>query len=135
MVDSDYSGTSCNVAQNDQRERCIGRHQAVWLPFAAQRTRMTTARSHLRPDQLYCQRRRYMKCCTVAVALVSMLTLTTGECADPPAPVPAMISGALPYVPVPGAAAAPDKSRVYKVIFDVTRAAVKPEQPLDGVLF
>jgi intracellular sulfur oxidation DsrE/DsrF family protein len=46
-----------------------------------------------------------------------------------------MISGALPYVPIPGAVAAPDKSHVYKVIFDVTRAASKPEQPVEGVLF
>ncbi len=76
-----------------------------------------------------------MKCCTVALAIMSMLTLTSGEGADPPVPVPAMISGALPYVPVPGAVAAPDKSRTYKVIFDITRAASKPEQPVEGVLF
>jgi intracellular sulfur oxidation DsrE/DsrF family protein len=76
-----------------------------------------------------------MKCCTLAVAILSMLTVAAGECADPPAPVPAMISGALPYVPIPGAVAAPDKSHVYKVIFDITRAAAKPEQPVEGVLF
>jgi intracellular sulfur oxidation DsrE/DsrF family protein len=55
--------------------------------------------------------------------------------ADSPAPIPAMIPGAFPYMPIPGAAAAPDRSHVYKVIFNVTRSAAKPDLPVDGVLF
>lgn len=55
--------------------------------------------------------------------------------ADSPAPVPAMISGAFPYVPIPGAAAAPDRSHIYKVIFNVTRGPGNPAQPIDGILF
>jgi hypothetical protein len=37
-------------------------------------------------------------------------------------------------MPIPGAAAAPDKSHVYKVIFNVTRAAAKREEPVEGAL-
>ena len=68
---------------------------------------------------------------TISSALAGQPVLA----ADLPAPVPSMIPGALPYTPIPGAKAAPDKSHVYKVIFDVTRAAAKPEQPVDGILF
>jgi intracellular sulfur oxidation DsrE/DsrF family protein len=38
-------------------------------------------------------------------------------------------------MPIPGALAAPDKSRVYRVIFNITQAAPKPEQPVAGVVF
>ena len=72
---------------------------------------------------------------TVIVAAAALQTLTTGECAEPGVPVPAIISGALPYVPIPGAVAAPDKSHAYKVIFNVTRAAPNPDQRVEGVLF
>jgi len=67
--------------------------------------------------------------------MMSILNAPIAHCADAPAPVPAMISGAYPYVPIPGAAAAPDKSRVYKVIFNVTRASAKPEELVEGILF
>jgi intracellular sulfur oxidation DsrE/DsrF family protein len=76
-----------------------------------------------------------MKYSAIALCIMSGLAGPAAECADAPAAVPAMISGALPYVPIPGAAAAPDKSHSYKVIFNVTQAAPKPEQPVDGVLF
>jgi intracellular sulfur oxidation DsrE/DsrF family protein len=66
---------------------------------------------------------------------ISLLGATMANCADAPSPVPAMISGAYPYVAIPGAAAAPDKSRIYKVIFNVTKASAKPEEPVEGVLF
>jgi len=65
-----------------------------------------------------------------------MLLLASGvRCADTPEPIAPMIPGALPFVPVPGALAAPDQRRVYKVIFNVQQAAAKPNQPSDGVLF
>ena len=77
-----------------------------------------------------------MKCFAIAsLTLISAFASLSVRAADSPAPVPAMIAGAFPYVPIPGAAAAPDKSRVYKVIFNVTRAPASPGQPVDGVLF
>jgi len=75
-----------------------------------------------------------MKWCAIFLAM-TLLPVVAVVCAETPAPVPAMIPGALPYVPIPGAVAAPDKGRVYKVIFNVTQAAPKPDQPADGVLF
>jgi intracellular sulfur oxidation DsrE/DsrF family protein len=71
----------------------------------------------------------------IALFMMSLLAAPMADCADAPTPVPAMISGAYPYVPIPGAAAAPDKSRIYKVIFNVTKASAKPEEPVEGVLF
>ena len=69
--------------------------------------------------------------------LVCLLALAGvgARAADWPAPVPPMIPGAFGYVPIPNVAVAPSASRVYKAIFDTTRAAAKPDQPLDGVLF
>ncbi len=69
---------------------------------------------------------------------IYMMTLTTAfsaQAADAPAEAAPLIAGALPYMPVPGAVATPDKSRVYKVIFNVTRAAERPAQPVEGILF
>jgi len=71
----------------------------------------------------------------LSFAILSAFWSLRAWAADPPAPSPPMISGALPYVPIPGAAVAPDRSRVYKVIFNVTRGAAKPDQPVEGVLF
>lgn len=71
----------------------------------------------------------------VVLGMASAFASLSLPAADLPAPVPAMISGALPYVPIPGVAAAPDRSRIYKVIFNVTRAAARPDQPVDGILF
>jgi intracellular sulfur oxidation DsrE/DsrF family protein len=69
-----------------------------------------------------------------AFTVMAVLASPSVHAADWPPPIPAMIPGALPYTPIPGAMAAPDKSRVYKVIFNVTQAA-KPDRPVDGVLF
>jgi len=76
-----------------------------------------------------------MKHFPVALAIASTLATSTVQAAESVAPVQASIPGALPYVPIPGAMAAPDKLRTYRVIFDVTRPAAKPEQPVEGVLF
>lgn len=77
-----------------------------------------------------------MKCfALVFLVLIPVLASLSVRAADAPAPVPPMISGALPYVPIPGAAVAPDRSRIYKVIFNVTRAPANPDQPVDGILF
>ena len=77
-----------------------------------------------------------MKCFALMfLTLISAFASLALRAADSPAPVPAMISGAFPYVPIPGAAAAPDSSHIYKVIFNVTRAPGNPGQPVDGVLF
>ena len=70
-----------------------------------------------------------------ASAIVAALTIHCAHAGDRGAPVPAMIPGALPYVPIPGAKSPPDRSHVYKVIFDVTRAAESAGRPVDGVLF
>ncbi len=70
--------------------------------------------------------------CLVGISAFASLSV---RAADSPAPVPAMISGALPYVPIPGAAVAPDRSHIYKVIFNVTHAPANPAQPIDGILF
>ncbi len=74
---------------------------------------------------------------TLREVLVFLLTLSAvaASAADWPAPVPPMIPGAFGYVPIPNAAAAPDPSHVYKVIYDATRGAARPDQPVDGVLF
>ena len=71
----------------------------------------------------------------LSLAIVSTLNCIPAWAADPPGPTTPMIPGALPYVPIPGAAAAPDRSHVYKVIFNVTQGAVQPEQPVAGILF
>ena len=71
----------------------------------------------------------------VLVLLSAAAGITASAAADWPPPVPPMIPGALGFVPIPGAAVAPDSSHVYKVIFDTTRAAAKPELPADGILF
>ena len=70
-----------------------------------------------------------------AAGFLTLLLPSALRCADAPAPAAPMIPGALPFVPVPGARAAPDRQRVYKVIFNVQQAQPKPEQPSDGVLF
>ena len=71
----------------------------------------------------------------VFVLVFASAVITVSAAADWPPPVPPMISGALGYVPIPGAAVAPDPSHAYKVIFDTTRAAAKPELPAEGILF
>jgi intracellular sulfur oxidation DsrE/DsrF family protein len=71
----------------------------------------------------------------LSLAILSALNGVAAWAADPPGPVTPMIAGALPYVPIPGAAAGPDRSHVYKVIFNVTQGAVQPEQPVAGILF
>lgn len=77
-----------------------------------------------------------MKDLSLAVLVVTAFLFSFSvHAADTTAPLPAMIPGALPYMPIPGAAAAPDKSHVYKVIFNVTHAAAKPNQPVGGILF
>lgn len=76
-----------------------------------------------------------MRYLAMGLSTICIITVFSTQAADAPAPAPPMISGALPYVPIPGAVAAPDKSRVYKVIFDVTHASAKPDQPVDGILF
>jgi intracellular sulfur oxidation DsrE/DsrF family protein len=76
-----------------------------------------------------------MKHIALCLATISMLAIPCAQPADPPGAAPALIPGALPYVPIAGAKAAPDGSHVYKVIFNVTRAATRPEQPVDGILF
>jgi intracellular sulfur oxidation DsrE/DsrF family protein len=73
-----------------------------------------------------------MRCFLMGVALMSTLATALAQTGSP---VPAMIPGALPYTPIAGALAAPDASHVYRVIFNVTRAAAKPEQPVAGILF
>jgi intracellular sulfur oxidation DsrE/DsrF family protein len=69
-----------------------------------------------------------------SLAILSALSCIAAFAADP-APVKPMIAGALPYVPIPGAAATPDRSHVYKVIFNVTQGAAQPDQPVAGILF
>jgi len=76
-----------------------------------------------------------MKYVELAVVVAVLICANPAVRADSPAPVPPMISGAFPYVPIPGAAAAPDKSHMYKVIFNVTRASENPNLPIDGILF
>ena len=76
-----------------------------------------------------------MRHIATALPIMSVLAGPALYAADVTAPAAPTIPGALPYVAIPGAAAAPDKSRVYKVIFDVTRAAGTPDQPVEGVLF
>jgi len=71
----------------------------------------------------------------VLVLFFAVTGITVSAAADWPPPVAPMIPGALGFVPIPGAAVAPDPSHVYKVIFDTTRAAAKPELPADGILF
>lgn len=71
----------------------------------------------------------------VFFGVTSVFVSLSTRAADPPLPVPAMILGAFPYMPIPGAAVAPDKSHIYKVIFNVTHAAARPEMPIDGILF
>jgi intracellular sulfur oxidation DsrE/DsrF family protein len=72
---------------------------------------------------------RAMLVCLLAVPAIG------ARAADWAAPIPPMIPGALGYVPIPDVAVAPNPSRVYKAIFDTTRAASRADQPLDGVLF
>ena len=76
-----------------------------------------------------------MRNLAMALAAVSILTGSAVRAADSPAATPAPIPGSLPFKPIPGAVAAPDRSRVYKVIFNVTQAPAKPEQPVDGIVF
>src|SRR5689334_11299173 len=82
-----------------------------------------------------CEGGLHMRYLEKGVCAMVMLATFSTYAADAPAPVPPLIAGALPYVPITGAVAAPDKSRAYKVIFDVTRAAEQPGRPVDGVLF
>jgi len=71
----------------------------------------------------------------VPLTILSVLSCIAVSAADPPTPAKPMIAGALPYMPIPGAAASPDRSHVYKVIFNVTQGAAQPDQPVAGVLF
>jgi len=71
----------------------------------------------------------------VLVLLFAVTDITVSAGADWPPPLPPMIPGAFGFVPIPGAAVAPDPSHAYKVIFDTTRAAAKPDLPADGILF
>jgi intracellular sulfur oxidation DsrE/DsrF family protein len=75
-----------------------------------------------------------MKISRETLVLFLILAGVPASAADWPAPVPPLIPGAFAYVPIPSAAVAPDALRVYKVIYDTTRAASKPEQPVDGIL-
>jgi intracellular sulfur oxidation DsrE/DsrF family protein len=83
----------------------------------------------------HCHGGLHMRYLDKGVSAMLMLATFSTYAADAPAPVPPLIAGALPYVPIAGAVAAPDKGRAYKVIFDVTRAAEQPGRPVDGVLF
>jgi intracellular sulfur oxidation DsrE/DsrF family protein len=76
-----------------------------------------------------------MRHLVIALAVVTPLTIQHALAGDHVTPVPAIIPGALPYVPIPGAKSPPDRSHVYKVIFDVTRAAENASRPVDGILF
>jgi intracellular sulfur oxidation DsrE/DsrF family protein len=51
-----------------------------------------------------------------------------------PPPTPPVITGALPYVAIPGAVAAPDPKRVYRMAFNVEHGATDPHKPAEGVL-
>jgi intracellular sulfur oxidation DsrE/DsrF family protein len=51
-----------------------------------------------------------------------------------PPPTPPVITGALPYVAIPGAVAAPDPKRVYKMAFNVEHGSTDPHKPAGGVL-
>ncbi len=73
-----------------------------------------------------------MRQLAITLPLLSLLAAPALFAAEPGAP---LIPGALPYHALPGAAATPDRTRVYKVIFDVTRASPSPDKPVDGVLF
>ena len=76
-----------------------------------------------------------MRNLAMALTAISILAGPPARAGDSPATVPAMIPGSLPFKPIPGAVAAPDRSHVYKVIFNITQAAAKPQQPVDGVVF
>lgn len=71
----------------------------------------------------------------VSLVIVAALNWVAAWAADPPSAQTPMIPGALPYVPIPGAAVAPDRSRVYKVIFNVVNGPAQPDQPVAGILF
>jgi intracellular sulfur oxidation DsrE/DsrF family protein len=67
---------------------------------------------------------RSMKIVSSFVALMLVLSTST-QWPNPVAPVVPSADG---YVAIPGAAVPPQKSRVYKAVFDATRAADKPTQ-------
>jgi intracellular sulfur oxidation DsrE/DsrF family protein len=61
------------------------------------------------------------------LALATLLTVTSVS-AQWPAPTAPVIPEADGYVAIPDAAVPPQKTRVYKAIFDANRAAGKPDQ-------
>jgi intracellular sulfur oxidation DsrE/DsrF family protein len=67
------------------------------------------------------------------VLVIAMTSATPAKPVDWPAPTAVAIPQADGFVAIPGAAVAPQKNRVYRALFDATRAAAKPGELVPAI--